>query len=140
MPLTSFLKNFLQQLPERVQYLGTEVAPLMGQNWQQAIQAGQQRQMQMAAAQQAQENWQKQFAAQQSQLGQQNEFERGKMQLAAYQHGLQQVPQPQQSPGGPGLNAGGAAPSFGMGGGQGGAPNIPNSPDPSNLTSIAPMA
>jgi len=140
MPLTDFLKNFLQKLPENIQYLGTDVAPLMGPNWQQAIQSEQQRQMQMGAAQQQQENWEKQFGAQEQQRQQQNQFQQGQLMLEAIRNNLiPQGAQPQRTPGGPGLNGGGANPSFGAGGGAGAAPTQAPSPDPSNMSSIAPF-
>jgi hypothetical protein len=142
MPLTDFLKNFLTKLPENIQYLGTDVAPLMGPNWQQAIQSEQQRQMQLNAAQQQQENWEKQFGAQQQQQGTQNQLQQGQLLMQALEHGFmpQGVAQPQRTPGGPGLNGGGANPSFGAGGGAGAAPSQALGPDPSNMSSIAPFA
>jgi hypothetical protein len=138
MPLTDFLKNFLRALPENVQYLGTQVAPLLGPNWQQAIQAEQQRQLQLGAAQQQQENWEKQFAAQQAQQQQQAEFERGRLSVEALRSGLR--PQPAQTQGGPSLYGNQpAAPSFGGGGGVGAAPEVPNAPpSQTSITSIAP--
>src|SRR5712671_3363422 len=92
MPLTDFLKNFLQKLPERIQYLGTDVAPLMGPNWQQAITEEKTRNQQMAQAQQAQQNWQQQFAQQQAQFAAQQQHGQGQLQLEAIKAGLRQVP------------------------------------------------
>lgn len=130
MPLTDFLKHFLQKLPENIQYLGTDVAPMLGPNWQQAIQQEQQRQLQMGLSQQQQENWEKQFGAQQAQQGQENQFRQGQLQLGALEHNI--IPyQPSQAQGGPGLTQNSPA-SPSLAGAKGGGSNQPTSqPGPS---------
>lgn len=131
MPLTDFLKSFLQKLPENIQYLGTDVAPLMGPNWQQAMQAEQERQLRLAAGEQQQANWEKQFGAQQQHARTQEDIEQGKLFSDYIRSGWM----PQQAPENRGLQ--GAGPSFGAGGGVTASPETPIGADPS-ITSLAP--
>lgn len=135
MPLTDFLKSFLQQLPQNLQYAGTRVAPLMAPDWERQSQFMQQQDAALAASQQQQENWEKQFSSMDQARKVQEEHQRGQLMIEALRAGLRPAGA-QQTQGGPGLNGGGNAPSFGAGGGQSASPAQAPSPDPS--TSFGP--
>lgn len=128
MPLSDLIRSVLQN----IQYAGTAVAPLMGNNWQQASQemqnrAATQQQAQAQATQQQFQNQQEQARFAQTQKYQDAEIEDKRQQnIAALRREGYDISLKQEGPsGGPGLN--GEGPSIGAGGGQmqSNQPNVP---------------
>ena len=125
------LSDFVRSVLQNIQYAGTAVAPLMGNNWQQAAQEMQNRQMQQqqADAQAAQQQQANDFETQrlaQSKQYQDAEVEDRRQQILQGFSKLGKVTLAEdQSPGGAGLQSGGA--SLGAGGGamQPNQPNVP---------------